>query len=171
MATIMLIEGAVGAGKSTFAARLSQRHATARLNLDEWMATLFRPDRPESGFVDWYIDRKRRCIAQIWHVASDLIDTGSSVILELGLVQRADREEFYARVDAAGYPLKVYVLDAPEAVRRARVQQRNVERSSTFRMVVPDEVFDLANRMWQPPDDDEMVGRDIELVTTASHAQ
>jgi predicted kinase len=163
MPTVFLVEGPVGAGKSTFAARLGQQHAAPRLNLDEWMATLFRPDRPPDGFIDWYIDRKQRCIEQIWRVASDLIDTGTNVILELGLVQRAGREDFYARVDAAGYPLKVYVMDAPEAVRRARVRQRNVERGATFRMEVPDEIFDLANRMWEPPDDDEIFSRNIEF--------
>lgn len=166
MPTVFLIEGPVGAGKSTFAARVGQQHAAPRLNLDEWMATLFRPDRPADGFVDWYVDRKRRCIEQIWCVAGDLIDVGSSVILELGLVQRADRDDFYTRVDAAGYPLKVYVLDAPETVRRERVRQRNIERGNTFRMEVPDEIFDLANRMWEPPDDDEIINRDIEFVST-----
>jgi len=166
MATIYLVEGPVGAGKSTFAARLSVTHAAPRLILDEWMATLFRADRPSDGFVDWYVERKRRCIEQIWHVACDMIDTGTNVVLELGLVQRQDRSDFYARVDASGTTLKVYVLDAPEHVRRQRVHTRNVEKGSTFKMEVSDEIFALANRMWEEPDDSEAAERDIEFVDT-----
>jgi len=163
-ATIFLVEGPVGAGKSTFAARLGQDHAAARLNLDEWMVTLFRPDRPSDGFMAWYAERKQRCIEQIWNVACDLIDTGSSVVLELGLVQWQAREDFYARCDAAGHPLVVYVLDAPRHVRLERVRRRNVERGGTFRMEVNDEIFDLANRAWQAPDDVESAVRDIRFV-------
>lgn len=166
MSTIHLIEGPVGAGKSTFAAQLGLTHGAPRLNLDEWMATLFRPDRPETDFMAWYQERKRRCIEQIWQITCDLLDTGNSVILELGLIQKADREAFYSRVDGSEYALQVYVLDAPEAVRRERVQQRNATRGSTFQMEVPDEIFTLASRMWEAPDEVESRERDIEFVST-----
>ena len=164
MATIYLIEGPVGAGKSTFAAQLSWTHAAPLLNLDEWMVTLFRPDRPNTDFMQWYSERKLRCIEQIWKVTCDLLDTGTNVILELGLVQTQDREDFYSRVDAAGYELEVYVLDAPEAVRRQRVRDRNNKKGSTFKMEVSDEIFELANSAWQAPDDVECRDRDIHTV-------
>jgi len=130
------------------------------------MVTLFRPDRPDVGFMEWYLERKQRCIEQIWNVACDLIDTGTSVVLELGLIQRQNRDDFYARVDAAGHDLRVYVLETPEALRRQRVAQRNAERGRTFQMEVSEEVFTLANRMWQPPDEAEIAGRAIEFVAS-----
>jgi predicted kinase len=164
--TIHLVEGPVGAGKSTFAARLSETHKAPRLNLDEWMVTLFRPDRPATDAMSWYLERKKRCIEQIWNVACDLLDTGTSAILELGLIQRQDREDFYSRVDASEYPLQVYVLAAPADVRRQRVHARNRNRSGTFRMEVPDEVFEMANRMWEDPDAAECAERDIRFVST-----
>jgi len=164
VATIHLVEGPVGAGKSTFAARLSAAHAAPRLILDEWMVTLFRPDRPDDGFMEWYAERKRRCIEQIWNTACDLVDTGTNVVLELGLIRRQDRDDFYARVDAAGYPLRVYVLDAPLEVRRLSVRSRNQTKRGTFQMEVSDEMFDLASSMWQPPDDDEAAQRSIEFI-------
>ena len=55
MAKIHLIVGPVGAGKSTFALRLSQERKALFFNLDEWMIALFRPDRPEAGVMEWYI--------------------------------------------------------------------------------------------------------------------
>lgn len=164
MTMIHLVEGPVGAGKSTFAARLSRERGAPRLILDEWMATLFRADRPQADFLDWYVERKQRCVEQIWRVSSDLMDTGTSVILELGLIRRQEREDFYGRIDAAGYPLAVYLLEVPKEVRRERVRRRNAEQGATFQMVVSDEVFELASSLWEPPDDVELSERKIEIV-------
>lgn len=132
-----------------------------RLDLDEWMVTLFRPDRPQEGFMQWYADRKARCIDQIWRVACELMDTGTGAVLELGLVQLADRDDFYRRVDAADYELIVYVVDAAEDVRRRRVRERNAQQGSTYKMEVSDEIFEVANRAWQAPDESECAARDI----------
>lgn len=164
MATVHLIEGPVGAGKSTFAAKLGAQHSVPRLNLDEWMVVLFRPDRPDEGFMEWYSTCKQRCIEQIWRVTTDLLDVGSDVILELGLVQAQDRLDFYSRVDALEVALKVYVLDVPKAVRAARVQARNLEQGSTYQMAVSPEIFELANSAWQMPDAAEVAEREIEII-------
>ncbi len=164
MARIHLIEGPVGAGKSTFAAQLSGTYAAPHLALDDWMATLFVPDRPDGDIMPWYLARKDRCIEQIWKIAVSLMDIGTDAILELGLIQRAARRDFYARLDTAGYAHTVYVLDAPKEVRRARVHRRNAEKGATFSMVVPDAIFEMASRMWEPPDDTECASRDIQFI-------
>lgn len=163
MPTIHLIEGPVGAGKSTFAYRLSRERGAPRLVLDDWMARLFRPDRPDEGLWPWYQARKDRCIDQIWDVTEELLDLDSDVVLELGLVQRAAREAFYARVDAAGRELRVLVLDAPREVRRERVRRRNTARGETFAMEVSDEVFEQASDAWEAPDETECAERGIEF--------
>jgi len=165
MAHIHLIEGPVGAGKSTFAAQLSATHAAPCLILDDWMVTLFVPDRPDDAdIMPWYLERKDRCINQIWSVTQGLIDTGTDAILELGLIQRDPRRRFYERLDAADHTFTVYVLDGPREVRRTRVQQRNKERGATFAMEVPDAIFELASDMWQPPDKSECADRDIRFI-------
>lgn len=166
MAHIHLVEGPVGAGKSTFAAQLTQRHAAPRLILDDWMATLFRPDRPTTGVIEWYIERKSRCIEQIWKLTREFIDAGTDTILELGLIQQCDRQSLFARIDAAGYNYTVYVLDATREVRRERVRERNRQKGATFSMEVPDPIFDRASDMWEPLVDTECTGRDIRFIST-----
>ena len=166
MARLHLVLGPVGAGKSTFAIQLSERHGALRLTLDEWMATLFSPDRPETGLVEWYTERADRCIDQIWKLASQLIGMGSDVVLEIGLIKQRDRLRFYERVDDAGYELTIYVLDLPRDVRRQRVLERNQKRGDTFSSEVPPHIFELASDMWQPLDDAECRGRDVRFIAS-----
>ncbi|HTA64993.1 MAG TPA: AAA family ATPase [Xanthomonadaceae bacterium] len=166
MPTIHLIEGPVGAGKSTFATSLAQRQSGVHIALDEWFAALFSKDRPATHFVPWYIERKDRCAEVIWIAARRIAAAGTDVVLELGLIQRQSREAFYERAEASGLSLSVYVLDAQREVRRERVRRRNEEKGHTFSMVVPDHVFDIASDMWEPPDEDEIRMRAIHCVTT-----
>ena len=129
------------------------------------MVTLFRPDRPDDGFMQWYSERKQRCLDQIWQLASEILATGNSVVLELGLVQRALRDAFYAQVDITDHRLCVYWLDVPESVRWQRVQQRNTDQSSTYKMTVTEEIFAMANSAWEAPDELECEQRAITLVS------
>ena len=161
---IHLVIGPVGAGKSTFARALCREHGALRLNLDEWMTDLFRPDRPETSLVEWYVERAARCVEQIWKLTARAIEIGASVVLEIGLIQRRDRERLYRRVDAAGYELVVYALDAPREVRRERVEKRNREKGETFSMVVPPQIFEMASDMWEPPDEAERRARGVRRI-------
>ncbi len=164
MAQLHLIVGPVGAGKSTFAQQLAAERRAVRLTLDDWMTRLFSPDRPESGVMEWYVERAARCVDQIWRVAGSLIDAGTDVILEIGLIRRDARARLLERVDAAGDTLTVYVLEAPREVRRERVERRDREHGATFSMVVPPHFFELASDLWQPLDDDECEGREVRFV-------
>ena len=162
MPHLHLVIGPVGAGKSTFARQLSREHRAVRLTLDAWMARLFgRDERPAVGRLEWYVERRDRCLEQIWELTKELVDVGTNVVLEIGLIQRSERERFYAQVDEMGYGLTVYVLDAPREQRWERVQRRNEEKGNTFSMEVPPYFFELASNMWEPPDEDECFERDV----------
>jgi predicted kinase len=155
MPTVHLIEGPVGAGKSTYASALARRNNGVHIALDEWFAALFSPDRPAGDVVPWYMARKERLLAHIWSHSRRILASGTDVILELGLIQRQGRVAFGRQIQEEGYELVVHVLDAPLEVRRERVQRRNVEKGATFAMVVPDQVFEMASKLWEAPDDVE----------------
>jgi predicted kinase len=164
MATIHLVEGPVGAGKSTFVAELRQQYAAPGFILDTWFVRLYSPDRPATNLMEWYVTRKARCLEQIWMTAREVLDAGHDVVLELGLVERASRERFYAQVREAGYDLAVYLLDAPRDVRRDRVRKRNREKGATFAMEVPDAFFEMASDHWEPMDDIEREIYDVRVI-------
>ena len=164
MAMLHMIEGPVGAGKTTYANQLGQDLKTAPLVLDDWMATLFRPDRPDDEIWTWYRARKQRCIDQIWHLVQAQIAVGADAIIELGLVQREQRFAFYRQVETAGVDYRVHVLDAPIAERRSRVIARNANRGTTYAMDVSSEVFEMASALWEPVAEAECAGRDVVFV-------
>ena len=169
MSRVHLVEGPVGAGKSTYSATLAATSGGVHIPLDEWFATLFSPDRPDGDFVPWYLERKERLLGLIWSHSRRILSAGRSVVLELGLIQREQRIQFCRRVANEGFPLHVHVLDAPLEVRRGRVRRRNEERGPTFSMVVPDHVFEMASRLWEPPEELEREEFEISFVTDHPH--
>jgi predicted kinase len=163
---VHLIEGPVGAGKSTFAASLAPRIQGVHIALDEWFARLFSPDRPAGNFIPWYLERKDRVLELIWNHSRGILASGTEVILELGLIQRQQRVEFSQRIRNDGFELVVYVVDAPLEIRRERVRLRNAEKGATFSMLVPDHVFEIASSMWEAPDDVESSETAIKYVSS-----
>ncbi|WIT12753.1 ATP-binding protein [Paucibacter sediminis] len=168
MPIVRLIEGPVGAGKSTFSASLATRTGGLHIALDAWFAKLFSPDRPTGDFIPWYMARKDRLLDLIWTHSQAVLASGSDVILELGLIQRQPRMDFCRKVIGEGFGLMIYELDAPREVRWDRVQRRNIDRGSTFSMIVSEQVFELASSMWEPSDEIDREECEIEYVSTIS---
>ena len=165
MPKVHLIEGPVGAGKSTYAKSLALRTNGIHIALDEWFVKLFSPDRPTADFIVWYVERKKRLLELIWSHSRSILASDTDAILELGLVQQQSRIAFYQKAMGEGAELKVYVLDAPKQVRLERVRRRNTEKGSTFSMVVPEQVFEMASNMWEAPDEVECSNFAVEFVS------
>ena len=160
MPILHIIEGPIGAGKTTYAIQLGRQIGTPPLILDKWMANLFQPDRPDEGLWPWYAERKERCILQIMELAYGMLEVGRDAIVELGLIKIEDRLKLYAALDVKKIAYLVYVLETPLEERRRRVSKRNIEQSETFAMHVSDDVFNIASDMWEPVGAVERQGRE-----------
>jgi predicted kinase len=158
MATVHFICGSTGAGKTTYAIALAQRAKAVRFTIDEWMACLFVPDRPEPPSLEWAFERTARCEAQMWTVADALLARGVDVVFDLGLSRRDHRDRFRARASQTAASIKMHYLDVPEETRRARIFLRNADRSRTCSFVVTDAMFDWMEQWFEPPTDDELYG-------------
>ena len=64
------------------------------------------------------------------------------VVLDIGAMRRADRERIRQIAEASGLSLQWHFVDAPQAIRRARVAGRNTSKGETFVREVPPEMFD-----------------------------
>ena len=171
MTPIYLIEGPVGAGKSTYGQSLALQVDGVHMALDQWFAQLFSPDRPSTDLIPRYVARKARLLDVMWGHAQALVAAGVAPVLELGLIQRAEREDFYRRTWAADIAVQVRVLEASRETRRERVKRRNEEQGATFAMVVSDAIFEMASDLWQRPDEAELAAHAIEFIATDADAR
>jgi predicted kinase len=157
-ATLHVIFGPSGAGKTSYAHAFSRRETAVAFVLDEWMAQLFAPDMPQPLEYEWMVERVARCEAQIWSAAAGVLATGTSVIFDIGLMRRADRARVREIAEAADLPLQFHFVTAPTEVRRARVAERNVIRGENFAIEVTQDMFEFIEGVFEPPEPAELAG-------------
>lgn len=157
-ATLHAIFGPSGAGKTTYAHAFARREGAVAFILDDWMARLFGPDMPEPIEYEWMIERVGRCEQQIWSTAAAVMATGTSVVLDIGLMRRDDRARVREIAEGAGLPLQFHFVTAPQEVRRARVAERNVIRGENFAIEVSPEMFDFIEGVFENPEPAELEG-------------
>ena len=121
MATLHLIHGFVGAGKTTFARQLESDISAIRFTHDEWMVKLYGHNPPEHKFAEYYA----RISSLIWDLTIKLLNLGHSVILDFGFWSRADRDEARFKASQAKAKVKLYFVSCSEKVMRDRVAKRN----------------------------------------------
>ena len=161
-----ILFGPVAAGKSTYGIALATAHRAPLFMLDRWMAKLFGDDeRPAAGRLQWYLERRVRCLGVMLEACRNVLELGMDVILEPSLVLASSRRSLFDSIEDWPCEVVVHVVDAPLAVRRSRVEQRNRDKGETFAMKVPLEVFERASAMWEPLDEEECRGRTVNWVS------
>lgn len=157
-ATLHVIFGPSGAGKTTYAHTFARREKAVAFILDEWMGRLFGPDMPEPLEYDWMMERVGRCESQIWSTAAGVLAAGTSVIMDLGLMRKADRDRVREIAEATELPLQFHFVTADPAIRRARVSERNEIRGENFAIEVTPAMFDFVEGVFENPDAAELAG-------------
>ena len=157
-ATLNLVFGPIGAGKTTYAHALARREGAVAFVLDEWGARLFGPDVNGPLDFGWMLERLGRCDALIWSTATAVLAAGTSVVLDLGLMPREHRERIRKLAQEAGLSMQWHFVDAPQAVRRARVAGRTETKGETFAREVPPEMFDMIEAIYEAPAPAELEG-------------
>ena len=57
IATVHIVFGSQGAGKTTYARQLASETKGTRFSIDEWMGELFGPDLPKPMSLPWIMER------------------------------------------------------------------------------------------------------------------
>jgi len=155
MATLHLICGLPGAGKTTLAKKLETELPALRLTPDEWIAQILTDvsDRAE-------LDRLRDPIEAIqWEVAAKTLALGVDVILDFGFWGREERKEFRHRAEALGAVVKWHFLVVEREELWTRIAKRNAELPpGTF--YNSEEEFDKWWSVFEPPTPDELESND-----------
>ena len=149
MATVHLLCGKVGSGKTTFAKRLEQNGAV-RFSVDEWMLRLYGPHMPRKEFDA----RLALCLDLILDLSERLALLRVPVVLDAGFWWRAQREEARRRLTEKGVPWCFHFFEVPEPELWRRIEQRNQERPhGTFE--ITREMFLLFCGWFEEPQADE----------------
>ncbi|WP_174286334.1 AAA family ATPase [Sphingomonas bacterium] len=157
-ATVHLICGSTGAGKTTYAIRLADELGALRFSIDEWMTALFWMDSPQPIDPEWAIARVERAGAMIWRIAVDAAHRGVPSVLEVGLTTRQARTRSAERAAAEGLAVRLHFLDVLPDERWGRVAERNTRLGEETQLgfAITREMFDFVEAMWEAPDADEM---------------
>ncbi|MEO0499736.1 MAG: ATP-binding protein [Pseudomonadota bacterium] len=159
MTEISIITGNVGAGKSTYAARLSAERRAHVFAIDEWMRSLFQADMSDPPpDYEWMLERTRRCDRRIMAEALRLADLGVPAILDLGFFTREQRDWARDAIKAGGHVPALHILDVDAAERWARIEARNARPRAAHEVAVSRETFDFCETIYEAPTDDERVG-------------
>jgi predicted kinase len=151
-ATLLLMVGLPGAGKTTRAEELAAVHRALRLTPDEWMISLFDSSQP---------DGKRDLLeGRLIALALQALRLGVNVVLDFGLWGRDERSALRWLATAAGAACQVIYLPIDPDVQRARIAHRQATAAhTTFPMSETD--LDTWREQFQVPDAAELRGGDI----------
>ena len=151
MATLILICGMAGAGKTTLAKQLEESLRAFRLSPDEWIKAVIRD---ESDMRE--LTRLRDPVESLqWQMAKKLLCLGVPVILENGFWGKEERARFRSEAKTLGARVELYYLDVSKEEAWTRIESRNFELSEGSFQIARDE-FDSWWTSFTPPDLEEV---------------
>lgn len=157
MATLILICGLPGSGKTTLAKQLELSRPALRLCPDEWIASVLADG---SDIVE--LDRLRTPIESIqWDVAKRALVLGIDVILEFGFWSQEERMRYRAQAEALGacVELKYLKVDRDELWARLSKRNENLQPGIFF---VHEHQLDLWSSWFEPPTASEIESYRVE---------
>jgi predicted kinase len=152
MATLFLIGGLPGAGKTTLARELEHRERALRLCADEWLHSF--ANNPANSTE---MDRLRPIVhSQLWEMAVRALEIGINVSIERSFWTQELRETYRLRAQAlVGVRVELHVLEAGFEELWTRLDERNSN--------LPDGTFEVTRadlkRFWswfEPPTHTEL---------------
>lgn len=155
---IHLIIGNTGSGKTTYANKLKNKTNGIVFSIDKWNKTLFLEDKKPSDRLEWFLERIARAEEIILDLITQLENSKTDSILDLGLSKYEHREKFRKFAQLNKFDLTSHFLDIPKETRLKRVLKRNSEKGETFEFEVSRENFDFMEGWFERPTKKEMIG-------------
>lgn len=151
MATLFLICGLPGSGKTAVAKEIELTHLALRLCPDEWLASLLTDINDTAK-----LDRLRTPVESVqWEVAKRVLSLGINVVLENGFWSRDERASYRSQGEALGARVKLIYLIVDRDELWARLSKRN-ENLPPGTFMVREDQLDLWLSWFQPPTADEI---------------
>jgi predicted kinase len=159
MATLHLMVGLPGSGKTTLARRLEAEYSALRLTVDEWHIRLFGSDvSDDSDEADFARHNARHAAieALLWETAARVLVLGVDVILDFGFWTRSERDELRAKAHDLGAGFRIHFTDISEELLLERIKARNAELpAGTFH--IPEVKLKEWMLLFEPPVPEEFI--------------
>lgn len=126
MATLYLIHGFIGSGKTTFSKKLAIQENAVRFTPDEWMCHFYSSNPPQESFSHY----NRRIKDMIWFMAVEFLKRGQNVILDDGFWQRSGRDSYKKRAENLGVQCVLYAADSDYETCKERALKRTADMPS-----------------------------------------
>lgn len=145
-ATLYLVCGKIGAGKSTVARRLAKKANTVLIVEDDWISEMYSDEI--RTLADYVRCTGRFRIAVANHIEA-LLTAGTSVVLDFPANTPSSRQWARSLIDNTGAAHELHFLDVPDEVCKARLKERNASGSHPFQ--ASEEDFDRIAGYFVPP--------------------
>jgi predicted kinase len=151
-----LLVGLTGAGKTTYAQRVLEPVGVTRLSVDELVYARhgrYGVDYPTEIYFDLYGPALDEIRVQV----DAYLEAGRDVALDLGIWRRADRDEWKARITAAGATWRLLYFPVSRAELLERLIGRNRLEGANALRVTGSDLDDFYARFEEPLDEGEEV--------------
>lgn len=156
MATLHLMVGLPGSGKTTEAIRLEKECHALRLTTDEWHYHLFGNDF-RNDIKDTEHDERHAKIEELmWDTARKVLPLGVDVILDFGCWAKVERDEFRRKAHSAGADFKIHYMECSKEVLWERLEERNKMAGINPVFYITRKNLDEWSEIFEPPTEEEL---------------
>lgn len=148
MATVHIIHGFIGAGKTTFAKRLERETSAKRFTPDEIIVERYGKDLSVEEIRKANLAVKK----EIWKEVERAVQQERDVILDYGLWKKQKRTELVRNVEKIGGKPVVYRVTCDPAIMKQRALSRNEDGNN---LTITSKRYDMYRERFEPMDEDE----------------
>ena len=149
MATIHLICGFMGFGKTTFSKELARELPAVCLTHDEFMVDLYGRNMPYAEFHTHY----HQVDTVLWKLAEQILNTGTDVIMDYGFWRKETRRQVQQKALKLTKNIIWHQLVCDTDIAKARVLKRTSENPNE--LFIDEACFDEKLKQYEPITDDE----------------
>lgn len=144
MATIHLMVGFMGFGKTTIAKQLEKEVHAVRLTHDEFMVKLYGRNMPYAEFHPNY----DKVDAVLWYLAEKIIATGTDVIMDYGFWSHDARSNAYQKAKKLTNDVVFHVIDCDMTLAKERILRRSEDNPDE--LYIREDEFNTLVKQYEP---------------------
>jgi predicted kinase len=152
--TVILPDGKICSGKSTYSRKIRDDRGAVLLIVDEAILRVFgvTPDMEKVG------EAYGKLVEYVMELAAQFAESGHDVVLESGYFGKEDRDFYRSFFAKRGIPYEWHYLEVSDETQRKNIAKRNAQHkegeSTTY--YITDELLSMFNGLFNPPEPDEV---------------